>query len=351
MKFIHLTFFHLKRLLDKNWGLYFLTILMPIIVISGLFLIENSDSQSPIPQEYLILNHSREFQDNILNVLDQEYRDKVTVDSEEAYHKLNQTEITMLYEIPETFLLDDSKIKVYSLNGKNSDPLFESQVSNIIRQKRVDEILETNNIEFEPVEVEELTVTSTYTLFDIHLVILIFMTVLFMSYTIGIIAGDLAKMRNEGLLKRSIVSNAQSWELLGSVLMAYTIYNIVASFIIITSVSLVFQIPLTNILMLIGIIISFCIFIVGMTMALFRLFKDEQVILMVGLLLTLLLTFLPILEDFAGGFAAIQFISPFYWLFEMLDTGKTFPHLLMIILYGIVLFTAGSFKIEKLAKV
>jgi len=46
----------------------------------------------------------------------------------------------------------------------------------------------------------------------------------------------------------------------------------------------------------------------------------------------------------------LQYVSPFYWVFESLDTGQIFPNVLIIALYGLVLFTAGSFKVERLVQ-
>jgi len=38
------------------------------------------------------------------------------------------------------------------------------------------------------------------------------------------------------------------------------------------------------------------------------------------------------------------------FVFEAIDIGQILPHSFIIVLYGLVLFTAGSFKIERLVK-
>jgi len=64
----------------------------------------------------------------------------------------------------------------------------------------------------------------------------------------------------------------------------------------------------------------------------------------------MVLAFIPLFFQGPGDFNFVQYISPYHWVFESIDTGQIFPNALVIILYGLVLFTAGSFKIERLVK-
>ena len=162
-----------------------------------------------------------------------------------------------------------------------------------------------------------------------------------------IVSADLNKLRSDGVLTRSIETNARSWQILGSVLAAFSLYNFISAMLIILLICLIFGITITQLPVIIVAILAFCIFNVGFTMVLFRLFKNDQVILMVGIVLSIVFVFLGIGIIDIPGLSFFEYVSPFYWLFESLDTGAILPNIPVIALYGLVLFTAGSFKVER----
>lgn len=350
MKTLRLTWFHLKRILFQNWGYLVLTLGMPLVIIIGFLFIMGADSSLMSGQGSAVINHSDYVSEEVKPELDPAYADYFVEEPEEAFQQLNQVEVTMVYEIPEGFPNTDENIEVYSLNGTNRDPMFEAAFTTTLTETMTNGLYETANINFEPIEVAAPEVITPLVDLDSDLIFITFMMLFFMGYNSGFIAGDLAKMRKEGLLTRSIISNTYSWQVLGSVLGAYTIYGISSSLIVILLTTLLFSVPITNIGLIISLIVSMSIFVVGVTMLLFRIFKSENLIQILGILIMMILVFIPLFADSLGSFAFIQYLSPYYWVFDAIDMIQIFPNVLIIALYGLVLFTAGSFKIERLVK-
>lgn len=350
MKILRLTWFHLKRILFNNWGFVLFTLGFPLIIIFFFLVIMQDDASVFSEQNIAVLNHSDYVQEEIVPHLSENYQEYFTDDAEEAFQQMDQIEVTMVYEIPENFPLDEQQIRVYSLSGENRDTLFEAEFFQIMAKNRTNEAFSEANISIVPTEVAEANWISPTDNFNSNIAFILFMLMFFMGYATGFIAGDLAKMRKEGLLTRSIISNTYSWQILGSVLLAYVVYELLANTIIIAMMSMIFDIPINNPLLIVSAILSMSIFVVGLTMFLFRLLKNEALIQMLGIMLTVVLVFIPLFAETFSGVYYLQFLSPYYWVFEAIDTGQIFPNIPVIALYGVVLFTAGSFKIERLVK-
>jgi ABC-type multidrug transport system permease subunit len=349
MKILRLTWFHLKRILFQNWGYLILTLGMPLIIIIFFQFVMGSDASLMSEQGSIVINHSDYVTEEIKPNLASIYEDSFVENPEEAFEQLEQVEVTMVYEIPEDFP-NTENIEVYSLNGTNHDPIFEAEFTSTLTEAMTSNLYEDAEINFESVEVAQPEVLSPLVELDSDLIFITFMMLFFMGYNSGFIAGDLAKMRKEDLLTRSIISNTYSWQILGSVLAAYTIYSIVSSIGVILFTSLLFNVSLTHFGFMLSLIIATAIFVAGLTMLLFRIFKNENLIQILGILIIMILVFIPLFADSLGSFSFIEYLSPYYWIFEAFDMVQIFPNVLIIALYGLVLFTAGSFKIERLVK-
>lgn len=351
MKALHLTWFHLRRILSKNWGFLIMSFAFPLILIFGFLFIMNSESSLMSEQSNSVINHSDYVSETIAPQLDETYQNYFVDDPAEAFHQLDQIEVSAVYEIPEGFPYSESSIIIHSINGENRDVLFEAAFISTLTDTMLNSAYEEADISFETIEVAEPEVESTFVSVDSDMAFVLFMLLFFMGYSTGSIASDLAKMRKEGLLTRSLISNTYSWQILGSVLGAYLIYSFISNILIVLLASGLFSIPLSNLVLGIGLILSMGIFVTGLTMLLFRIFRNETLIQMVGLILIMILVFVPLFTQSMDNFSNLQYISPYYWVFESLDTGQLFPHVYIISLYGIVMFTAGSFKVERLVQI
>jgi len=350
MKFMQLVWFHFKRIC-QNIGLISMSFIMPLFMVGGLMFITTSDTNANLSEEFVILNHSEFVEENVYPRLSENLQANFASDSKEAFDQLEQSELAMIYEIPANFPEEASRIKSHSINGENNDIFFESEFTSVLSEVMTENALSEAGVDFEEIQVAEPSINQSYTHIDGNLVIVVFMTIFFMSYASSLVSADLNKLRSDGVLTRSIVTNARSWQILGSVLAAFSLYNFISAMLVILLICLIFGITITQLPVIIAAILAFCIFNAGFTMVLFRLFKNDQVILMVGIVLSIVFVFLGIGIIDIPSFSFIQYISPFYWLFESLDTGAILPNIPVIALYGLVLFTAGSFKVERLVKV
>lgn len=350
MKYLQLTWFHFKRIVFQSDSFLVLTFVVPLVMICGLNFVFSSDSSASLGDPFAVVNHSDWVMENVYPQLESGQQEMFYDDADEAFRQLEQAEISLVYEIPENFPESIELIQAYSLNGSNSDSFFEQDFTAAMIQALADSLIEAEGIIWASQTVASPTVLNLTTPVDARLSMSIFMIVFFMSYACGIIASDLSKLRADQVLKRSIVTNASSPLILGSVLTAFSLYNFISAFLVIAIVSLIFSIPITQISLIISALLAFCIFTVGLTMLLFRIIKNISLIQIVGVIVTILLVFIG-LGIFEGPIlGSLSYLSPFYWLLEALDTGIIWKNIPIIVLYGLVLFTAGSFKVERMVQ-
>lgn len=350
MKTLFLIWFHLKRILINNWSFIIFTFGFPLVMITGFLFVMQEDGNPMTGQDIIVVNHSEYVENEIYPELDESHQGYFEADIDEAFAKLEQIEVPIVYEIPTTFPEESTNIHVYSLSGENRDAVFESEFLTLFLEGLTNDAFETAEINFDPIEVAEPEWILSDIDFSSDMAFVLFMILFFMGYSSGMIAGDLAKLRKEGLLTRSVVSNSYSWQILGSILAAYSIYGVLSGLAIITLMQVIFNIQISNYLLIVGLMISMSVFVAGLTMVLFRIFKNETVIQILGIMLIIGLVFIPLFVELFPSIEFIQYVSPYYWVFDSIDTGQIMPNIFVIILYGLVLFTAGSFKIEKLVK-
>ncbi|UUX34734.1 ABC transporter permease [Fundicoccus culcitae] len=350
MKFLQLTWFHFKRIVFQNLGLFVFSFVFPLLLIIGVIFMIFSSSTSNVESSLLIVNESEFVTEAILPHLSANYQASVTEDAETAFEQLAQAEVSMVYAIPADFPQEGS-VDVYSISGENTDSIFETEFITIFNEQMQQATLARFNLDFVPIEVAEPAIIQIDASMDPRLFLTIFLSVLFMTYTSGFIASDLNKLRNDSVLTRSVISNALSWQILGSILSAYAVYNMLSNLLILLVVSAIYRIQITHIPMIISIFLSFNIYTLGLTMLLFRIFKSEAILSMSSILLMVVLMFIGMPMVDLGPLSFIQYLSPFYWMIESLDTGMILPNLAIVALYGLVFFTAGSFKVERLVKV
>ncbi|MFL2136333.1 ABC transporter permease [Ruoffia sp. FAM 24228] len=327
-----------------------MSFIMPLFMVGGLLFITTSDTNAILSEEFVIVNDSEFVEENVYPRLSENLQANFTSDSKRAFEQLEQSELAMIYEIPVNFPEEGSRIKTRSINGENNDIFFESEFTSVLSEVMTENALNEAELDFEKIQVAEPSIKQSYTPIDGNLVIVVFMTIFFMSYASSLVSADLNKLRSDGVLTRSIVTNARSWQILGSVLAAFSLNNFISAMLVILLICLIFGITITQLPVIIAAILAFCIFNAGFTMVLFRLFKNDQVILMVGIVLSIVFVFLGIGIIDIPGLSFFEYVSPFYWLFESLDTGAILPNIPVIALYGLVLFTAGSFKVERLVR-
>lgn len=345
LSFIRLTLFHAKRIL-KNMKFIGMTLIFPIVFIA-LFGVIFNGSDDITMTDLLVVNESDFVSESVISEMNQD--GEIFIDNrEEAIEQLEQGKISIVYTIPKNF--PEEPITAHSLNGSNRDYVFENEFTSALLTQVENQVLEEHGIPLETVDVaapspkvEFSSNSFTHSLYLIGIFILIYM-----SFGAGITSTDLQSLRSQNVLKRSISANSSSWLVLGSVLSGYTLATLVTAFLSMVAGFIMLDIDFSYSLQMLPVLFAMAVFLSGLSIFIFRYVKTQeltQIIASVAPIALLILTYVGIMVPV---FDKIQLISPFYYLFKVLDTGVYLPYIPIVILMGIILFTAGSFKVEHL---
>ena len=161
---------------------------------------------------------------------------------------------------------------------------------------------------------------------------------------------DLLEMRENFILKRSIVSRSSGKAILGSVLSAYGLIFLVMNIIAFAMVMIFNEMPIKFLGLIIAYLFVNVAFTVAYILVMVRIFKKKELLSSISMGIAILFVVIPqVIRDTA--FESLSMLSPFHWTMEGLDYASFFPQGLVILLMAMALFTAGSFKVEELAKV
>lgn len=345
MIFLRTMWFHFKRVI-VNPGFIVVSVLIPLVMLGGMYYLTSSSPASIMSEDVVIINHSDKIAAEVIPALDEHTQSLFVDDRAEAMADLEQVNLSMVYEIPADF--PSEPIQVYSINGQNRDLLLEAELSNTLLEQLEQTALAEAGIQIEAVEVAQPQVTLLTEQIGDGLLLIVFMVCFFLMYSISVMTTDLNTFRKTQVLKRSITANSHSGVVLGGLLAGYGLALVIAASFTIGTLCLITREPLTHIGLILSLVTALTIYALGLGLLLFRIIKNEQIIVLFSILVPMIFVGLAVFTDPSTLIGKINYISPFYWLLESLDTGIFFPNVLVIVLYGLVLFTAGSFKVEHL---
>lgn len=349
---LRLTGFHTKRML-RSIPYLLMCFIIPMAVILLFHIFSSSEDGNPefSFSSTVVVSHSDFVNQEVSREMGEKQKNKFGQDMEKALKDLENRDINLVYEIPKNF--PDQAIKAYSINGKNSDPFWEQDFMEALKKVDEQKILQAQGVDPAILDKEVKTVQLNFdreTLTN-DLFFLLMMVIFYMSMTTGVTAGDLCLLHKNQVLKRSISANAQSQLVLGSVLLGYTLAGLICSSLVVLFSSFLMGMSLESFPFIMLILLCHSFFLAGLNIFLFRYVKDENMIRFWGTILPLAFISLVMVQAKLGESSFVPKLSPFYWLMEAVDTGQVFPYLLVILLMGAVLFTAGSFKMERLLAV
>ena len=328
--FRQLCIFHLKRIL-KNPKLLLL-IIFPVVTVSFMaFLMASRSNQST--GDFVIDSQSEYFNQKVYPKLLKEHQ-QALVNSENQLAALEQKEISIIYQIPQDFE-STGRIIAQSLEGDVEDQYFQEDVHKQWYQQRQDDLYQTFGLSQNRQQAPEIKVQEERAAFSV------------MILNASILSGDLLKMKLSQVLKRSIVSEASNWMIMASLLLTYGFLLLVANLVSIFALTQIFQVEMNNLGLMIALLAANIIFVLGYIMALFRVFKSVEVLQSICVVIGIAFVFLPMFAD-QFGMEYLGVISPFYWVLKGLEYSTFWPYGWIIILMGLVLFTAGSIKLEQL---
>ena len=342
--FLNMTLFHLKRILKDPKIL--LMVAAPLFMVFFMMMIFESNQDVKIGK-FGIENHSNYFKKEIYPLLDEDYQIRLDTSAETLQNELLNKQLDIVYVIPKDFE-KKPKIIAKSLDGKLENQYLENQIKQVMLKKQKAALLKDYDIQLETINVPDPQVKSETKLLSSSIMISMFMIVYFMYLNSAMFSLDLFKIRKNNVLRRSIVSKSPRNAIFGSVLSAYGIILLMMSLITLVIISVTLKVGLNNILLIMALLIANIVFIMGEVVFLFRVIKEEQVLQSVSMVLGMAIVLIPMfIMD--TSFEKLAMISPFHWTMEALDYQVFWPNGIIIILMGLILFTAGSLNLEQLS--
>lgn len=345
--YISLTLFHTKRMLTTIPYLV-ISVLLPLLFIIFIHFIGQREGLDGSFSRIEVVSQSSFVNEEVKPFMKEEDQKHFVEDLDLALKNLENRDTNIVYSIPENF--PEDAIQVYSLNGKNTDPVWEKAFQSTLLQVQEKKVLEKHGLQAEDLSfaIEEIPLEFKSQQVATKLMVLAIMVILYMGMTAMITASDLASMRKYQVLKRSIIANSNSGVVLGSILIGYTLAGLICSSFTIIAGSLIMQTGLGGFPRLFILVLTMSFFLAGLNIFLFRYIQDINIIRVLGSFLPMLFMGLSMAGKVNPNLSFLEKFSPFYWLFDSLDTGIMIPNIPIVLLFGAILFTAGSFKLERL---
>jgi len=332
-----------------------MTLIFPvamILVINGGGLSNGSESIGIIDKSNS--NHSTE----VIERLSEEYSiSTLEGQIEDNFNLLRENKLGAIYVIDDNFqdLLDNGelpKIKCYRTEAASGSIMAEDILTNYVSgvvEEEVSEGLSTNSTIAVIVD-EEVDSKEDYR-----------MTVLMLCYFMmiggSIIAGEIIKLKEQKVLKRTIATSNSDITILGSLFISSFIIQGVLSCLAFIILTILLKLPNNNIPQGMLIIFLSSLVTTSIIVAVTRWIKNASLASLSTIVFGIFAFGIGFLESELDTFegvpeiiSRISVISPFTWLLKIIDTGKIIIPILIISLMAIMFFTAGSFRLREFVK-
>lgn len=360
MRLMHLIKCNIKRIM-KNKAMFLLSFVLPAIVVLGLSIINNRDSFSNRTY-YMVNSDSGAYGKEFIEELSKDYNITV-IERGRGMERLKKKTLSQLYEIQQDFTkaLMEGKRPGLTVNRREKSSQFsdfEMAIENLINdamftarvEKSTGEKIPLGDLRNEDVNIKVSTVNKT------NMASQMFLN-LFVSFNLFCSIGmcyELAALRSERTLKRSLTTGNKPKTIIGAVLGSQFVF-IVIGYIVMMLVyvslndkALLAKAPIIalNLAMTTAVALSLAVFIA-------RIVKDEKLI---AVILQIILTstcfiggsFVPI-ELLPKSIRLISKVTPQYWALQSIKDGR-FEYALIVLLFAAVLFTAGTVSTRSFAE-
>lgn len=354
MRLVRLVLINMKRQLKSPFMLL-MSLIFPVVmilVINGGGLSNELGSIGTIDKSNS--THSTE----LIKKLSEEYSISTLEGKvEDNFNLLRENKLGAIYVIDSDFqdLLDNEevpKIKCYRTEATSgsimAEDIITSYVSGVM-QEEVSRGLSANSTVAVIVD-EEVVSKDDYK-----------MTVLMICYFMmmggSVIAGEIIKLRDQKVLKRTIATSNSDITILGSLFISSFIIQGVLSSLAFIILTILLKLPNNNIPQGILIIFLSSLVTTSIIVAVTRWIKNVTLAslstVVFGIVAFGIGTFgseLDTFENIPEIIIRISVISPFTWLLKIIETGKVTVPILIISLMAIMFFTAGSFRLREFVK-
>lgn len=358
MIFLETLKYNLKRLLHEKI-VVLMTFFLPLIVILAISVIVGDSNKKPYI--YIVNEDLGSIADEYIDEIKKDNNVKI-YDKDIAVDKLKNKIINIVYEIPEDFTEDIKSGEIPQINSisiddnsyDSSDVNFQYKSSNIVNSLILEHYMNSQGIDISYDELESSTniQVEDNKNSDMTDKVLLNILISFIFFTCITVGTELYSLKDQNILMRSFVSGNSEKKILASVLTAlFIIYSAGYSLVyffqeIIRSSAVSSKLPyvVVNIICLSFVSICLGVFLV-------RICKKESTISIWGQGFSWITCFV------GGSFMPYEFLpenirmfskfTPQYWAIESINN-ENLSLCLIVILFGIALFCAGTLKFKKL---
>lgn len=354
MRLIRLILINMKRQL-KNPVILLITLIFPIVII---LIINYGGLNSELKSIGIIDKSNSNYSTEIIKKLNEEYSMSIlNGEVEDNFNLLRENKLRAIYVIDYNFkyLLDNGKypkIKCYK-NEATSELIMAEDIITSYICKVVLEKVSGRSITKPTVEVIINDKVESKDNYKITISIICY----FMMIGSSVIAGEVIKLRNQKVLKRTISTSNTDINILGSLFISSFIIQGTLSSLVFIILTFLLKIPSAKIPQGVLIIFLGSLIITSIILAITRWIKNVILATMSTVTFGMLDFGVGILGSGVDKFenvpeiiTRISIISPFTWLFKIMDTGKVIIPILIIFLMSIMFFTAGSFRLREFVK-
>lgn len=360
MKLMHLIKCNLKRVM-KNKAMFLLSFVLPAIVVGGMSVLNNKSNLNTRTY-YMVNNDSGTYGKELIEELSKDFNIRI-FSGDRAMEKLKKKTLTEFYEINEDFsnsLMKGEKPQILVNRREKSNEFsdFEMKADALVNklvfisrvEKSSGEKLPLASLINEEVNIKVSTESNT------DMTSQLFIN-LFISFNLFCSIGmcyELAGLKSERTLKRSLTTGSKPRTIIGAVLGAQFIF-IAAGYIVLFLVYVFINnnillskapIIILNLIMTTAVALSLSVFVS-------RIVKDEKII---GVIMQIILcgtcfiggAFVPI-ELLPKSITLISKVTPQYWALQSIKDSRP-EYTLIVLLFAVVLFTAGTISTRSFAE-
>ena len=357
MRLIRLTLINMKRQL-RNPVLLLMGLVVPVFMLMFIFGDRTDDGSKIIGSIGIIEKSNSAYSAELIEELSQRYKISIiSGDTEDIRKQIMDNKVTVVYEIGEDFkeALEKGEIptvKCYRTEATVgtiiADDIIRTYINDLAREG-VSEGLSTNIITTEIKNSSEEK-KGNYTT-------MVLMICYFMMMGGSIIAEDLLKLKSQKVLRRTISTGNTDKEVLGGIFIsAFLIQGILGTIGFMIS-KLLLNMGDCNMFLVVLVIFLGSLTATAVVAAATRWIKNPAMASLSVVVFGLLAFGAGMFGSTASSFdnipeaiIRVSAISPFTWLYKIMDTGEVITPTIVIILMALVFFTAGSFRLREFAK-
>lgn len=283
-------------------------------------------------------------------------------DTEEKATKALHEETQQVYIFPENFstLLDQGEKPEVEILVKNEELTGHSEfnfyLQNTVQMERTNQYLDSLDLAVKEAETPwEIKIEEP--LFkgkDIMVIALLSFGIL---YGGAMLSTDLVSQKKAKVLRRGLATPTSGYMILASSIAGSWVLQFTSNLLALAFVQIFIPFSLKSFLTAVALVAFTCIFSACIQLLILRIFKEPQMSVFVGMILSMIFLFLPMIYDMREIITNVPsflfkfaYISPIFWIIEATTGGSILLSLGMLLLLSLMLFFAGSIRLKDFAE-